>query len=69
MIMKVKDFTIVPVLCPIGLTDCSPCKHAGAFKVKNPAIMGSKNPDFGEHECRYLENFQLEYEKKQKVIR
>lgn len=67
--MKVKDFKIIPVLCPIGMEDCSPCKHAGSFKVRNPPCTGGGNPDFGEHECRYIEWFTEEYAKKEKEIR
>jgi len=67
MKMKVKDFTIVPILCPIGMKDCSGCKHAGKFSVKNPSTCGiSGIPDFGEHECHYLEWFERKYEEEKK---
>lgn len=68
MKVKVKDFTITPVLCPAGMKDCSPCKHARSMKVRNPPAMGTAPADFGEVSCNYLDWYEEEYRRKCKEV-
>ena len=61
MIIKVKDFTVTPVLCPAGFKDCSPCRHANKMTVKNPPARGTAPADFGEIDCLYMFWFEQAY--------
>lgn len=68
MIIKVKEFIITPMMCPIKRTDCSPCRHAIKMKVNNPRAMGTAPANFGEVDCNYFIWFKGEYKRKCKEI-
>ena len=54
MKIPVKDFDIVPVLCPAGFKNCAPCIYANTVNVHNCSASGIGKPDFGFIECKYF---------------
>jgi hypothetical protein len=67
MKISVKDFNIIPILCPSGLmNNCAVCIYAKTVNVHNCSTNGSRKTDFGFVECNYFDEFQKRLEKAEK---
>jgi len=61
MKMPVKDFKIVPLLCPANYTfGCGACRYGSQLNVMNPST-SSKDKFFGDVECNYIDSFNNEF--------
>jgi len=69
MKIPVKDFSIIPLLCPAGISNCAPCIYAKMSNVHNCPITAQMKEDFGFVECSYLDDFQIRLEKAKKESR